>query len=192
MNTNTESQQTFEHGGTRFMKLISGAGSAILGVALVAAAILASPPRGNAAPTVSATDAAFIQAAAQDGMTEVKLGEMAAQKGTRADVKEFGKKMVKDHTAINDDLRALSAQKGLSLTDTLDAKHQGKFDKMAALSDAEFDDAYIAAMVKGHKGAVKEFKAEAASTQDSDIKSFLDKSLPVVEEHLKHITSMKK
>jgi hypothetical protein len=38
----------------------------------------------------------------------------------------------------------------------------------------------------------KEFKAESAATQDADIKSFLDKSIPVVDEHLKRITAMKK
>jgi hypothetical protein len=30
------------------------------------------------------------------------------------------------------------------------------------------------------------------ATQDEDIKNFVDKSLPIVEEHLKLITAMKK
>jgi putative membrane protein len=100
--------------------------------------------------------------------------------------------MVKDHTAINDDLKALAAQKGVTLPDSLDAKHQAMADKMAVLTGSEFDDAYIAAMIKAHKKDAKAFKAEAAATQDADIKSFLDKSIPVVEEHLKLITAMKK
>jgi putative membrane protein len=192
MNTNTESQQAIAQDNTGFMKLISISASAALGMALVAAGILIAAPRANAATTVSAADTDFILAAAQGGLTEVKLGELAARNGTRDEVKEFGKMMVKDHTVINDDLRALATQKGVSLTDTLDAKHQEKLDKMAALTGAGFDDAYIAAMIKGHKAVAREFKAEAATTQDSDIKSFLDKSLPVVEAHLKHITAMKK
>ena len=189
---NTESQQAVDQGKTRFMKLIYNSASATVGLALVLAGIVTAAPRANAATTLSTADSDFIMAAAQGGMTEVKLGELAARNGTRDDVKEFGKMMVKDHTVINDDLRALAAQKGVSLTDTLDAKHQEKLDKMAALTGAGFDDAYIAAMIKGHKSVAKEFKAEAAATQDSDIKSFLDKSLPVVEAHLKHIAAMKK
>jgi putative membrane protein len=110
----------------------------------------------------------------------------------RDDVKAFGQMMVKDHTAINDDLKALAAQKGVTLPDSLDAKHQGMVDKMAALTGSEFDDAYIASMIKGHKADAKAFKAESAATQDADIKSFLDKSIPVVEAHLKHVTAMKK
>jgi len=149
-------------------------------------------PSANATATVSAADQNFILAAAEGGMTEVKLGELAAQKGLRDDVKEFGQMMVKDHTAINGDLKVLAAQKEVTLPDSLDAKHQGMVDKLTALSGSEFDDAYIACMIKDHKTDASEFKAESAETKDADIKSFVDKSLPVVVAHLKHIKSIKK
>jgi putative membrane protein len=166
--------------------------SATLGMTLLAVGLLIAVPGANAATTVSTADQGFILAAAQGGMTEVKLGELAAQKGMRDDVKAFGQMMVKDHTAINDDLKSLAAQKGVTLPDSLDAKHQGMVDKMAALTGSAFDDAYIAAMIKGHKQDAKAFKAESAATTDADIKSFLDKSIPTVEAHLQHITTMKK
>jgi putative membrane protein len=165
--------------------------SATLGMALVAAGLLITVPRANAATTVSTADKNFIHAAAQGGMTEVKLGELAAQKAMRDDVKAFGKRMVKDHSAINNDLKALAAQKGVTLPDSLDAKHQAMVDKMAALSGSEFDNAYIASMIKDHKADAKEFKAISAETKDADIKSFVDKSIPVVDGHLKRITAMK-
>ena len=189
MNTNTKAQRTVEHGKPRFAKLIFNSASA-LGLALVALGLLV--PNANAATAVSAADQEFMQASAQGGMTEVKLGELAAQKGLRADVKEFGQMMVKDHSAINDDLKALAAKEGVTLPDSLDAKHQGMVDKLAALTGSAFDDAYVAAMIKGHKKDAKAFKAEFAATQDADIKSFLDKSIPVVESHLQHVMAMKK
>jgi len=192
MNTNAKSQRAVEQDRTRFMKFISSSTSATLGMALVAAGILIAAPGANGQTTVTPADKDFILAAAQGGMTEVKLGELAARNGTRDDVKECGRMMVKDHTRINDDLRALAAEKGVTLPDTVDAKHQEELDKMAALTPAGFDDAYIAAMIKGHKTVAREFKAEAAATQDPDIKSFLEKSIPVVEEHLKHVTAMNK
>ena len=164
--------------------------SATLGLALVSVGLLVSP--AYAATPVSTADKDFILAAAQGGMTEVKLGELAAQNGTRADVKEFGQMMVKDHSAINDDLKALAAKEGVTLPDSLDAKHQGMLDKLAALTGSAFDNAYVAAMIKGHKNDAKAFKAESSATQDADIKSFLDKSIPVVESHLQHVTTMKK
>ena len=187
MNINTKTKHTVN---TPFSKSISKSVSVTLGLTLLALGLLV--PRANAATTISTTDQDFMLAAAQGGMTEVKLGELAATNGTRPDVKEFGQMMVTDHTAINNDLKALAAQKGVALPDSLDAKHQAMVDKMSALTGADFDKAYIAGMIKDHKKDAKEFKAESAATQDADIKSFLDKSIPVVEAHLQHITAMKK
>jgi len=192
MNTNTKSQQAVEQGRTQYMKLISNSASATLGMALAVAGILIAAPGAHAAATVCTADNNFMQAAAQGGMTEVKLGELAAQKGTRDDVKEFGQMMVKDHTAINDDLKTLAAQKGVTLPDSLDAKHQEMVDKMEALAGSKFDDAYITGMRECHKKDAKGFKAESAKTKDTDIKSFVDKSIPIVEEHCKSINAMKK
>jgi putative membrane protein len=162
----------------------------MLGLALVFVRLFVSP--AFAATPVSMADKAFVLAAAQGGMTEVKLGELATQKGLRDDVKEFGQLMVKDHSAINDDLKALAAKDGVTLPDSLDAKHQGMVDELAALTGSAFDDAYVSAMIKGHKKDAKAFKAESNATQDADIKGFLDKSLPIMEEHLQHVTAMKK
>jgi len=192
MNTNTESKHAIEQDNARFPKLIASSAAGRLGVAVVVVGLLLAVPCAKAETKLSPADKGFILAAAQGGMTEVKLGELAAQKGTRDEVKAFGQMMVKDHTAINDDLKALAAQKGVTLPDSLDAKHQGMVDKMAALTGSEFDAAYVADMIKDHKMDAKEFKAESAKTKDADIKSFVDKSIPVVAEHLQRITAMKK
>jgi putative membrane protein len=192
MNTNTVSIHAVEQDNARSPKHIASSAAAKLAMALVAIGLSVAVPRANAAVTVSTTDQDFILAAAQGGMTEVKLGELASTNGKRNDVKEFGQMMVKDHTAINDDLKALAAQKGVILPDSLDAKHQGMVDKMTALTGSGFDDAYIADMIKGHKADAKAFKGESAATQDTEIKSFLDKSIPVVDEHLKHVMAMPK
>ena len=161
------------------------------GLALLAAGLFFATPGARAESKLSTADKDFIHTAALGGMTEVKLGELAARKGTRDDVKAFGQMMVQDHTAINANLRSLATQKSVTLPETLDTEHQGMLDKLTALPDSEFDAAYIAAMLTGHKQVAQDFKAEAADTQDADLKSFVDKSLPVVEAHLKRITALK-
>ena len=190
---NTKSLPTTEQIKTPFLKFAS----ATLGVTLMAAGLFLTAPRANAddmttAPSaIATTDKDFMLAAAQGGMTEVKLGALAAQNGTRQEVKDFGGMMVKDHTTINDDLKALAAQKSVSLPDMLDEKHQAMVDKMGALSGAEFDKAYVAAMIKAHKKDLKAFQAEASATQDTDIKSFVEKAIPTISAHLQHIQDLK-
>jgi len=190
MNTNNESNHAVIHDKTLFSKFITG-GATRLGTAVLAVGLLFTVPCAKAEMMISMDDTNFILAAAQGGMTEVKLGELAATNGMRDDIKELGQMMVKDHTAINDDMKALAIQKGVTLPGSLDAKHQ-MVDKMAALTGSEFDDAYINGMIKAHQKDAKAFKGEAAATQDADIKSFLDKSIPIVEAHLQHVIAMKK
>lgn len=190
MNPNPDSKRAVENTITLGCKNLPGSVVTNLGKALMALTLL-MVPYAQAAPDLSKADKKFILAAAQGGMTEVKLGELAAKKGMRDDVKAFGQLMMKDHSAINDDLKTLAAQKGVTLPDGLDAKHQGMVDKMSALTSSEFDAAYVADMVKDHKLDAKEFKAESAKTNDLEIKGFVDKAIPVVSEHLKRIIAIK-
>ena len=192
MNTLTESIQATDQATSLSLKRTANHATTGMGIIMVTLGLLFTIPCAQAQTMPSPADKDFILAAAQGGMTEVKLGELAAQKGMRDDVKAFGQMMVKDHSAINDDLKALAAQKGIALPDSLNAKHQLMVEKLAALTGAEFDDAYIANMIKDHKMDAKEFQAESVATKDSDIKSFVDKSIPVVTQHLSHITAMKK
>jgi len=141
---------------------------------------------------LASADKEFILNVAQCGMAEVKLGELASQKAMRDDVKAFGQMMVKDHTAMNAELAALAMQKGVTLPTSLNAKHQEMIDKLTALPGDKFDAAYLADVHKGHAKDAKDFKAEAADTKDADIKSFVDKYAPVVNEHLEHINALKK
>jgi putative membrane protein len=58
-------------------------------------------------------------------------------------------------------------------------------DKMQKLSGAQFDRAYMDDMVADHKQDVAEFKKEASSGKDNEVKSFATKTLPTLEDHLK-------
>ena len=157
-------------------------------VACLAAFISTSSP-ANAAEksTVSTADTAFVMKAAQGGMTEVQLGQLAADKGTSQDVKDFGSKMVVDHGKANDELKSIASSKGITVPDKLDAKHQAMVDKQTGLSGAAFDKAYVAAMVKGHKETDALFTKEASSGQDADIKAFAAKTDETVKMHLSMI-----
>jgi len=140
-----------------------------------------------AADTVSSGDKSFVVKAAQGGMTEVQLGQLAADKATSQDVKDFGSKMVTDHGKANDELKSIASSKGITLPDKLDAKHQAMVDKMNGLSGAAFDKAYVDAMVGAHKKDNALFAKEASSGQDADIKAFAAKTDETVKMHLSMI-----
>ena len=145
----------------------------------------ASTMKSGASVSVPAAEKAFVEKAAVGGLAEVRMGKMAQQKGSSDQVKQFGSRMVEDHSKANDELKQLASAKGIALPTDLDAKHKAKMDKMEKLSGAQFDRAYMDDMVADHRQDVAEFKKEATSGKDSDVKAFAARTLPTLEDHLK-------
>jgi len=136
------------------------------------------------AADVSTSDKALVMKAAQGGMTEVQLGQIASKKGSSPEVKDFGSKMVADHGKANDELKAIASSKNITIPDKLDAKHQAMVNKFNALSGAAFDKAYVNAMVEDHKKDDALFSKEASSGTDPEIKAFAAKTDEMVKMHL--------
>ncbi|MDT7808125.1 MAG: putative rane protein [Acidobacteriota bacterium] len=132
-------------------------------------------------------DQRFAMEAAMGGLMEVELGRVAAQKGASDEVRQFGQRMVDDHSKGNADLMQVASAKGMTLPTALDAKHQAEMQKLSAMSGAKFDKEYVRMMVKDHREDVAEFQKEASRGMDADIKSFAARTLPTLQEHLQMI-----
>jgi putative membrane protein len=122
--------------------------------------------------SLSAKDKMFMKKAAKGGMMEVALGKLAEQNGQSDDVKSFGKRMVADHGKANDELKSIASKKGVQLPSK---EHTGKWTS---------DKAYIDMMVKDHEKDLAEFKEEASTGSDPDVKKFADDTSKVIQEHL--------
>lgn len=153
--------------------LMFSLGVAVTGVGLAA--------EGNLNPA----DSVFVRKAAEGGMAEVKLGQLAKDKGTNQSVKSFGDRMVKDHSKANDELKGLASKKGVTLRDSMNAKDKALYDRLSRLSGDAFDKAYMRAMVEDHQDDVSEFRRESQSAADPDVRQFTAKTLPTLEEHLR-------
>lgn len=136
------------------------------------------------------SDKSFLTHAAEGGMAEVEMGKLAQEKGSSAEVKNFGSHMVNDHSQVNSELQSLAQQKGVAVPDKLDAKHQASIDSMKALNGPAFDKAFVNTMVKDHEKDAAEFREASASAQDPQVKSFADKNLKMIESHLADIKNI--
>lgn len=145
----------------------------------------ASEKASAATVVLSPSDRKFIEQAAQGGVAEVKLGQLAAQKGESSEVKQFGQRMADDHAKANDKLQQVASGKGVNLPTDMDAASKREYEKLQKLSGARFDQEYMNAMVSDHKKDVKEFQKEEKAAKDSDVKTFAANTLPTLEEHLK-------
>jgi putative membrane protein len=136
---------------------------------------------------MNAADHKFVTDAAEGGMAEVQLGQLAVSKASNADVKNFGQRMVDDHTKAGDQLKSVAAGQGITLPTSIGAKNQATYDRLNKLSGAAFDKAYVDQMVKDHEMDVREFEHESQSGGDAALKSFAGQTLPTLQEHLRMI-----
>lgn len=150
----------------------------------------ASGKAGARTDSLAAADRRFLMNAAEGGMAEVALGQLAKERATNDAVKRFGERMVKDHTAANEELTSLAQSKGVQLPQKLDGKHQRGIDRMSKMSGAEFDRAWVKDMVSDHKKDVSDFDKAARDAKDPDVKAFAAKTLPVLKEHLQVVNGL--
>jgi len=107
----------------------------------------------------SDSDKKFIEDLTIANMAEVKLGTLATQKSTNAEVKKFGEMMVADHTKAGNALKAVASSHNVQAPLDVDAKHRDLYDKLAKLQGVEFDREYAAAMVDGHQDVADQLES---------------------------------
>jgi putative membrane protein len=129
-------------------------------------------------------DKEFMKEAAIGGMAEVKLGKLAAQRAQNEQVRQFGERMVTDHSKANERLRQLAQEKRYSLPSELDKEKQEDVDRLSKLEGQEFDREYMSYMVEDHKEDVEKFSKQAEQGGDAEIKEFAAQTLNVLKEHL--------
>ena len=135
-------------------------------------------------------DKIFLRKAAEGGMAEVKLGQLAADKAGSDDVKSFGQKMVTDHTQLNGALQPFASNLGVTAPKKLNPKDQGEYDKLNALSGDDFDKEYLAFMVKDHHEDLREFRKEAENTTDAALKTTVDKGEVIIRQHTRMVEGL--
>lgn len=134
----------------------------------------------------------FSKEAAQGGMMEVQLGQIAMKNGGSQAVKGFGKMMVDDHTQINNQLKDLASRKNVDIPTSVSDDQQKDIDKLSKETGKEFDKDYVKMMIKDHKDDIDAFKKAGDKISDSDYKSFIQNTVPTLQKHLNAIQEIDK
>lgn len=133
----------------------------------------------------------FMTKAASGGLMEVELGKMAQEKGQMQEVKDFGQMMVTGHSAANEKLKALAAQKNIALPDSMGEKHMDHVQELREKTGADFDRAYMALMVDDHQEDVEMFEEAGNNLEDPEVKSFATNTVTTLRKHLERARQVK-
>ena len=184
--------------------ILLGTAASLCPIALFAQSDTMPPPTTNNTPTLpsqnrspaqestgmssdpidAVKDKMFLRKAAAGGLAEVQLGQLATQKGGAQDVKDFGEKMVTDHTELNNEMAPIADSLGITLPKKLSKEDQAEYDKLNGMSGDDFDKEYVSFMVKDHHQDLREFRTEAANTSDPALKNAADRGAKVIHAHM--------
>jgi putative membrane protein len=129
----------------------------------------------------------FVRNALEGGITEVELGKIAVKNSNNDDVKQFGQKMVDDHSKLNDQMKQVAHQMNVKIPTAPSGKDRATINRLQALNGDDFDKAYIKDMLKDHQQDKKEFKHEAESATNPTLKDVATQGEQIISDHLQMI-----
>lgn len=131
------------------------------------------------------SDRKFVQKAAESGMFEVQVAQLASTKATDAQVKSFASMLVDHHTKANNELVQLANAKKVELPPGPPRGMRRDIEKLGKKSGEEFDRDFVRNVgVKAHEKDIKLFEKASKDLKDPELKAFAAKTLPVLQEHL--------
>ena len=160
-------------------------------VGSITAAALASMLAVPLALGASTKPDTFMRKAIQGNLAEIKVGQLAQQKGASEGVRHFGSVLEQDHSTANSQAMTAASSMGVTPPAEPSMKEQAIYRHLAALSGAKFDEAFVKEMVKDHRQDIAEYEKEAKKS-NSQASSYAEQSLPVLKKHLQLAESLER
>ena len=137
-------------------------------------------------------DAQFLVNAAEINLNQIRLGQLAQQKGNTTHVKELGKMMEGTYTKAQRDLTALAGSKRINIPTTPTHDSRDTYEDLNEKSGDDFDKAYADMMVSQHEDAIKTFEDASKDRNDTEIKNWAIATLPELRINLNHSIDLQK
>jgi putative membrane protein len=116
-------------------------------------------------------------------MMEIRLGQMAGERGREESVKEFGRRMARDHTELRKQWLTMISNSGMKYKSGMGPKHREKLDYLQQFSGREFDREYMTLMTKHHRGYVSYFSKEGRAANYAGVRRAVNRAIPMLQEH---------
>lgn len=133
---------------------------------------------------VGGDDVKFVTDMAEACLIEIKIGNMARQKGADKRVKNFGAMMVKELTRGRKRLDSLAKTKKIQLPDSISWNNEVSIKQLSQKTGQDFDRAYLEKMSRDYRNAIAQFEHTAHYGYDPQIKAFANRHLMTVQRHL--------
>jgi putative membrane protein len=135
-------------------------------------------------------DMGFIREAGSSNVMEIRLGQLAQSRASNSAVKQFGQRMVTDHTNMQQQLTSLASSGGVSFTPALDSDHERQVNRVERFSGSDFDRAYMRLMIQAHQDDADQFRTQAQSARSVQVRNLASATVPLLEQHVSLATQV--
>ena len=156
------------------------------------AAMAAPAPAGStttsAAPAL--TDPNIVALVDEANMADSSAGNVAATKGTNAEVRTFGRDMMRDHHALRkmgqDLAKKLNVTPEMPANNNSEAADKAWVDSLNSMAKGTaWDKSYIDHEVAAHQQVLSTLHTAEGAAQNAELKSLITKAIPTIDAHLK-------
>jgi putative membrane protein len=144
----------------------------------------------SAATLGSHDTGAFVTNAVQGNTYEIEAAKIAEKRSKTPAVQTFAKRMVKDHTALGNEMAPLIQKAGQTPPTDLSERLKGMLDNLRTAPAESFDKTYVDQQVASHEEALTLMQGYAKDGSDAGLKGAAAKAVPTVQEHLDMIKKL--
>jgi putative membrane protein len=158
-------------------------GTRFLRYGLIAGGLLVADGNGRAAdpPNTPTTTADVLGSLHESDQKEIQAGRIAQKDGQSKAVKDYGRMLVKDHTAADEKVAVLAHKENVDLVAATPSPGPNEMGTMATGPD--FDKKFAQEMLEDHRKAIEALTAARDSTADPQLRKLLTDMLPTLEKH---------
>lgn len=136
---------------------------------------------------VSEMDRTFVQEAASGNLFEIQSAQLAVDRNVDPQLKQMASMILQDHQKASEELKSIANSKNIQFPQRMSAPHQRMYDQLREAQGAEFAQQFQRQQDQAHRDAITLFDRQAREGSDPDLKSFAQKTLPVLRKHMDHV-----
>ena len=141
--------------------------------------------------TVAEKDGQFLMDVAASNMAEIRLAQLAQQKGNTQEIKDDAKMLETDHSAVLSDLKNFASARSVTLPAEEKEDAKSFYNQVSGKTGKEFDKDWYEHMIDAHKKSISKFEDAQTGLNDAELKTWASNVLPKLRNHLSMLEGTK-
>lgn len=126
----------------------------------------------------------FVDETISTAMMHSEIAQIVADRSEHYEISQLARWLIMDYRSAGAELKSIAAGKGWTWPSKMSGKHETMVDRLRAMEHESLDPEYLDFTIRAHEDALAAFEQSAGTTDDAQLKKWIQKRLPVMRTHL--------